>query len=560
MFTAIFKPLPHESFHSFVSRTLMLSGLPENHFIRNSFGKKNLPISVHLSTNLNFFSSKIPLDFNFLTNEEIVKNHTLLPFIKNFVYSKYFEQLKENCLISINNRYQWFPNIYEAIKACPLCTEENLQVFGFNYWSRLHLIPAWNICSLHHCELLPIDKSSLVPGNKLVNPITTGFSRLSKVKFASWFEIEINQQINSLLAENMLFDLEAWKIDLNNSGHLFRDNVKQKTIISFNKFLDRHTTQKIRSAFDYNYSLREDLGTKITKASPVIYLMLKHFLKEYYVKCLTYTQPTTLTCKVCKATDFETFRKEKLSTTYRCKHCGLWFVHSWKMNDVIVKCIGEKTFAEIKSLQRRKIDLKQIAKLLNLNINTVRKYSRVKIYVDQFKIWEEKRNKMREILSRNLHKRWTTKKLFNIYRFLSHNDPEWLNNLYVERAQIDFNRHKPKVSNQQQSLELLRQKITKLWKTWPRKRITKSLILELARSMKMIRSKQVIKYANSVSENWSDYKALRIRAFMKTLSLEGSKMSNNQIFNKFALHLAKSNPIKENAQLQKLVMELNCQN
>src|SRR5689334_10972646 len=109
-------------------------------------GKKFRAI-IDLPGNLNDFLASLPPSHCY-TAEELIANHTLLPYYIPFLPTERVDQLRRE-MISSEKPYiqvtigKASSNTHFAttLKLCPQCAEEDRISFGESYWHRIHQAP-----------------------------------------------------------------------------------------------------------------------------------------------------------------------------------------------------------------------------------------------------------------------------------------------------------------------------------------------------------------------------------------------------------------------------------
>jgi len=100
--------------------------------------------------------------------EEIVMNHTMFPHYARFLDKERRNRAFDSLLHMQGKYYKMLAvpkkkaNESKNLKYCPLCTEEDYDLFGETYWHRIHQMPGVNVCPKHGCYLYnsPIENTT----------------------------------------------------------------------------------------------------------------------------------------------------------------------------------------------------------------------------------------------------------------------------------------------------------------------------------------------------------------------------------------------------------------
>ncbi|MDP3610197.1 MAG: TniQ family protein [Methylophilus sp.] len=138
---------PDEFIFSYLIRLAKSNGLPDS---KSALAKINqLQLIKHSNrSTLDHLSASLQI-----TPEQLVKNHTLLPFNKAIIdcdssdakQDLQFSASEINYYLSLNKQF--------VFKACECCVEEDLNYFGFIYIRRMHQITGVNFCTKHERHL-----------------------------------------------------------------------------------------------------------------------------------------------------------------------------------------------------------------------------------------------------------------------------------------------------------------------------------------------------------------------------------------------------------------------
>lgn len=99
----------------------------------------------------------------FLSAKDVVMQHTFFPY-----YARFFptQRKRSTYAYAVNGNptavhrmgiSQTNGNHCSAMRYCPVCYQEDLQLYGEPYWHRSHQLPDMQICTKHRCWLVDTD-------------------------------------------------------------------------------------------------------------------------------------------------------------------------------------------------------------------------------------------------------------------------------------------------------------------------------------------------------------------------------------------------------------------
>src|SRR5437667_6870463 len=123
------------------------------------FGYRGRLAVTDLPGHLSYFTSNL-LQKDYYTLENLIDNHTLLPFYSPFLSDSEFEQIrsdmagdKKHVIFPLTRHLNCGVFLQEWLRFCPLCVEEDRKTFGECYWHRTHQIPGIDVCVKHNVYL-----------------------------------------------------------------------------------------------------------------------------------------------------------------------------------------------------------------------------------------------------------------------------------------------------------------------------------------------------------------------------------------------------------------------
>jgi hypothetical protein len=159
--------------------------------IEELFGKNNILLSIDLPDRLNHLVEVLPPGSSYRV-KNLINNHTLLPFYSPFCPPERVKRILEEMFTHKTKTLPLHLHLglgngtkQEFIQFCPLCAQEDKEIFGEYYWHRLHQIPGVEVCPVHNVFLentsIPYrpKKTMLISAEKFIQPISIRFLDLS---------------------------------------------------------------------------------------------------------------------------------------------------------------------------------------------------------------------------------------------------------------------------------------------------------------------------------------------------------------------------------------------
>lgn len=155
-------PYPDELWYSVICRYHVHSGnYCAKHTLRQLYGDNFCAPSLMLCGPINTLLAQLPQGF--LSAKDVIMQHTFYPY-----YARFFPtQRKRSTYAYVVNGNpltvhrmgisQANGNHCPAMRYCPVCYQEDLQLHGEPYWHRSHQLPDMQICTKHRCWLVDTD-------------------------------------------------------------------------------------------------------------------------------------------------------------------------------------------------------------------------------------------------------------------------------------------------------------------------------------------------------------------------------------------------------------------
>ena len=155
-------PYPDELWYSVICRHHVHSGnYCAKHTLRQLYGDNFCAPSLMLCGPIKALLAQLPQGF--LSARDVVMQHTFFPYYARFFptqrkRSSYAYVVNGNPLaVHRMGISQANGNHCSVMRYCPVCYQEDLQLYGEPYWHRSHQLPDMQICTKHRCWLVDTD-------------------------------------------------------------------------------------------------------------------------------------------------------------------------------------------------------------------------------------------------------------------------------------------------------------------------------------------------------------------------------------------------------------------
>lgn len=156
MVTCLPKPYPDEVLYSILARLRQrMRFLNIVAFMRDIFGTGSATPAVDLPSYIDYFTSLLPTGAP-LTADQVIAQHTLLPFYLPFLSSERGNKLKrimrggtrKDIQLILGYKHANLPKS-QWLRYCPRCVQEDRERWGECYWHRIHQVPGVEVCPDH---------------------------------------------------------------------------------------------------------------------------------------------------------------------------------------------------------------------------------------------------------------------------------------------------------------------------------------------------------------------------------------------------------------------------
>jgi len=418
-----FFPVPYEDevLYSVLARYHVRSGnISYKATMRDLFGSTSVTAVMDLPSNIHNLVNNMPLNSRY-TEEYLIKNHTLFPFYSAFLpperAEQVFQSMKGENGGSIYSRTGIMASsivLNQYFKFCPTCTEEDKLQYGELYWHRIHQIPGVLVCPKHYVPLY----NSLVPvrGYNKYQYKAASEENCLKPDIDVMYAADVFEKLVRLAEDAQVLlnnDFDKRNIEWYKEQYLAKmiemgfatsnGKVHQKEFIK--EFIDYYgevfldiVQSGVDADNDSNW-LMDMVRKKNKTAHPIRHLLLSRFLgislhDLFYKKmeykpfgdgpwpCLNaaadhYLKPVVCDLKVSHSTDLKC-----PVGTFSCT-CGFVYTRSGpdESEDARyrfgrIKAFGTVWEEKLKELVNQKLSLRETARLLGVDANTVKKYAR----------------------------------------------------------------------------------------------------------------------------------------------------------------------------------------
>ncbi|SCN23615.1 hypothetical protein N3C_1386 [Clostridium sp. N3C] len=418
-----FFPVPYEDevLYSVLARYHVRSGnISYKATMRDLFGATSVTAVMDLPSNIQNLVNNMPLNSRY-TEEYLIKNHTLFPFYSAFLpperAEKVLESMKGENGGSVYSRTGIMASsvtLNQYFKFCPVCAKEDKLQYGELYWHRVHQIPGVLVCPKHYvplynsqvsvrgynkCQYRAASEENCVkPGINVIYADDV-FEKL--IRLAEDVQVLLNSDFEK---RNIEWYKEQYLAKMIEMGFATSNGkVHQKEFIK--EFIDYYgevfldiVQSGVDADNDSNW-LMDMVRKKNKTAHPIRHLLLSRFLgislhDLFYKKmeykpfgdgpwpCLNaasdhYLKPVVYDLKVSYSTD-----SKYPVGTFSCT-CGFVYTRSGpdESEDARyrfgrIKRFGQLWEERLKELVDRKLSLRETARLLGVDPNTVKKYAK----------------------------------------------------------------------------------------------------------------------------------------------------------------------------------------
>lgn len=498
MITFFPTPYPNELLYSTLARFHIRSGnISPKATIEEVFDSRSVTAVVDLPANIDSLISNLPIGSNY-TAERLIMGNTLYPFYSAFLpperATMVLQSMKGSSGGSIHNRIGVMASTIKEnryIRVCKDCAKESLKTYGELYWLRSHQIPAVIICPKHKTLLYDskvlvhhFNKHEFVPATVNNCNLTEEYTTLTNIEDVIESEfipkyIQLVDNVDKLLNNHYpnkppdwFFSLYKERLKLMGLANI-NGSVKQKELREqFVAFYGENLLKIVQSTVSDNESCWLSMMVRKPRKTvhPIRHLLMIQFLgitleellneeTDYHpfgkapFPCLNagadhYLQPVIIEVSI----RYDSKIKRPVGT-FSCS-CGFVYARSGPDSSEEdryrvgrVKEFGQIWEVKLKELLQKDLSLREIARRLKVDVNTVKKYGQ-KLREDEVELSSEGQNDV--INKEGFRKAWLDlqkqypeksktqlRKVNNsLYTWLYRNDREWLNSNSPKKKHI----------------------------------------------------------------------------------------------------------------------------
>ena len=155
------EPYPDETFYSWIARYHDQSANGLYKFTAQRLYGESPSCAIYgLPSGLEQFCKTL-LPLLIYTPEDIIKNHTLLPYFSSAVSSQQMgnarSKMLHSCNTGVHGQLGSLTSLiknFQYLRYCPVCLEEDKKHMGEPYWHRCHQLPGVLVCPFHQVPTL----------------------------------------------------------------------------------------------------------------------------------------------------------------------------------------------------------------------------------------------------------------------------------------------------------------------------------------------------------------------------------------------------------------------
>lgn len=414
---------PDEDFRSIIYRYHIRT---DNKNIRNTakelFGTpiKNFG---HIPKKMNYLINRLPYSHGYSV-EELLDEHTFIPFMKGFVSQDEFEMgCKYIYGENINRVYKTYFGVMsdsllsKNIRYCPYCLKEDEEKYGECYIHLSHQLACMKYCKIHKIHLIEKCPKCEVYFNNAKNFCITPFCRnqhnltsfIKRVNEGYHFELKLHNDISCVIKYNNELSPSFIKYKLMaalfNKGYINLSGlIKKRKLI--NEALARFSENELFT-FGINKDLmlntsmvKNFLGEEQIRKYPLYYILIIQYIfgsikgmidynKPYSINIPFGTGPWICLNNVCKGYEKNVITDRKINKmphgitgTFTCDRCGFTYsmtfrgieVEPRKKNQVEVLDQGWLWKQTVLKLFIKGIALGVISSIMSSSYNIIKKF------------------------------------------------------------------------------------------------------------------------------------------------------------------------------------------
>ncbi len=510
------KPYPDEILYSTIARNISYLGTKgPKQLLKRLFDRTTICSTLDLPSGIHHLAKHINIKDQ--TAEDLIDRHTLFQYYTRFIPENRRRKVWNSMLIKSGDIHTRcgivtgpFPPL-STPRFCPICLNEQIELYGEPYLKLTHQIPSVNICTEHKILLNQVMLNYESINKHLFIDLYDYQSNLCVKKIIPFFNEEIIG-LTSRLESLALKPLNSWPYD---EPYIYNEEMKQ---LGFNKGQDSLDWSRIYNEFENFFAkstlihfrsevssinsncwLKSILRKHRTSFDPVRHVLVNSFfehLKSSKVRIPIQSNAYPCRNPVCKhyrkdtKTSFKTIkdRKSKRNITYVTCSCGFQYTSSYILEKnthfIRVKEHGKKWETELTRLINLKYSLRSIARVLDTAPETIKRYLyKNEKYSTHLDNSIAHKNKWLNHIKENESLCITELRKLNqsLYMYLYRHEKEWLLSLSYPKKGIKSSPRINWIERDQKYLLDLQATFSNLRRNAPKVRRSRSLLLRLAK-------------------------------------------------------------------------------
>ncbi|MAE87719.1 MAG: hypothetical protein CMB80_33605 [Flammeovirgaceae bacterium] len=552
------KPFPDEILYSTIARNISYLGTKgPKQLLKRFFERTTICSTLDLPSGINHLAKHINIKDQ--TAVDLIDRYTLFHYYTRFIPENRRRKVWNSMLTKSGDIHTRcgivtgpFPPL-STPRFCPICLNEQIELYEEPYLKLTHQIPSVSICTKHKIHLNQVEFNYESINKHLFIDLHDYQSSLCFKKIIPFLNEEIIS-LTSRLESLVLKPLSIWPFD---EPYIYNKEIKQlgfnkgpdsidwsRVYNEFENFYAKSTLIHFRSevsSIDSNCWLKAILRKHRKAFDPVRHMLIEAFFgylrsnrtkpipsqyKNYPCRnpvCMNYGKANT-THKIKKDP------KSKRDVAYVSCTCGYQYTLSYLEEKgqyfIRVKSYGKEWENELKVLIKQKLSLRAIANKLNADPKTIKNYWKVNPRDNNLeKEISKAKQKWLKLIKAN--QEFSITQIRRIkpteYAYLYRHDKVWLlSQKYTPNSptrlfKVDWN------NRDHQILFKLKESYNNLKLNFPKKRRSKSLLLRLSKSetlfnQNMAKMPKCKAFLNDYSESLQNHRKRRLVLSFKTLS------------------------------------------
>ena len=201
---------PDELLYSRLSRYYAKSG-----YLAYICAAEDLYQQKTIRPNMEFINALTPETVAMVTKnmpmDLVIQRHTMFPYYGRFLLVGRRQKAFQSLLTMSNNYHNLLPlpkrksSADRYLRYCPLCAEQDRELYGETYWHRVHQMIGVDVCSFHRCYLR--DSKVIISGNA-PPMLKTAEESVPKGELAVFVNNDLEYRVAEYMTEVFLADMD----------------------------------------------------------------------------------------------------------------------------------------------------------------------------------------------------------------------------------------------------------------------------------------------------------------------------------------------------------------